>query len=134
MATCFRLNAEASNDALWNFSKAFPLDPEFAAAYGMAAWCHMWRKIYGFMVDPARESTNAVRLARCAIELGQDDPVALACGGLCAWLRRRRTGDRCRFRRSRPSAQPSFCTQLALQRLAQCFSAIRELPSRTSRK
>jgi hypothetical protein len=30
MATCFRLNAQASNDALWNFSKAFALDPEFA--------------------------------------------------------------------------------------------------------
>jgi hypothetical protein len=91
-------------DALWNFSKAFALDPD------------------------------SPRPMACAIELGQDDPVALGCGGLCAWLRRRQTGDRCRFRQSHPSAQPSFCTQLTLQRLAQCFSAILELLFQTSRK
>jgi TolB-like protein len=81
MASAYRLNPGASNDALRYFNKAIALDPELAAAYGMAAWCYVWRKTYRWMIDPAQEHADAVRLARCAIELGRDDAVALGCGG-----------------------------------------------------
>jgi Tetratricopeptide repeat len=81
-ATSFhRLNAQANDDALRHFTKAIALDPEFATAYGMAAWCYVWRIIYGWMIDPAQECAEAVRSARCAIELERNDPVALSCGG-----------------------------------------------------
>jgi len=81
MASFHQWNAEASNDALGHFNKAIQLDPEFATAYGMAAWCYVWRIVYGWMLDPRQEYADAVRLARRAIELGPDEAVALGCGG-----------------------------------------------------
>jgi TolB-like protein len=81
LASFHQWNAEASNDALRHFKKATALDPEFAAAYGMGAWCYVWRIAYGWIVDSEQEYADAVRLARRAIELGPDDAVALGCGG-----------------------------------------------------
>ena len=81
MASFHQWNAEASNDALRHFNKAIALDPEFATAYGMAAWCYVWRIVYGWMLNSKQEYADAVRLARRAIELGPDDAVALGCGG-----------------------------------------------------
>ncbi|MBT8766997.1 winged helix-turn-helix domain-containing protein [Metapseudomonas boanensis] len=72
---------EAIEEALPLFYKAVELDPEFASAYGMAAWCHFWRKVNGWMTDRTREITEGVRLARLAVELGRDDAVALTRGG-----------------------------------------------------
>jgi len=81
MASFHQWNAQASNEALAHFSKAIELDSEFGTAYGMAAWCYVWRIVYGWMADAAQEHADAVRLARRAIELGPDDAVALGCGG-----------------------------------------------------
>jgi tetratricopeptide (TPR) repeat protein len=67
--------------ALPLFLKAAELDPEFASAYGMAAWCHFWRKLNGWMIDRPREIAEGARLARLAVELGRDDAVALTRGG-----------------------------------------------------
>jgi TolB-like protein/Tfp pilus assembly protein PilF len=70
------------SEALKLFSKAIELDPEFASAYGAAAWCYYWRKANGWMTDRAQEITEAIRLARRAAELGNDDAVALSFSGL----------------------------------------------------
>ena len=72
---------EATSDALMLFYKAVQLDPDFASAYGMAAWCYVWRKIMGWMTDRAQEMIEGVRLARRAIELDNDDAVALTRSG-----------------------------------------------------
>ncbi len=72
---------EAIEEALPLFYKATELDPEFASAYGMAAWCHFWRKLNGWMSDRPREIAEGARLARLAVELGRDDAVALTRGG-----------------------------------------------------
>lgn len=72
---------EAVEDALSLFYKAIELDAEFASAYGMAAWCHFWRKLNGWMADRPREIAEGARLARLAVELGRDDAVALTRGG-----------------------------------------------------
>lgn len=71
----------AIDAALPLFYRAIELDPDYAAAYGMAAWCHFWRKINGWMTDRAAEMAEGARLARCAVDLGQDDAVALTRGG-----------------------------------------------------
>jgi tetratricopeptide (TPR) repeat protein len=81
MASFHQLNAEASDDALRHFNKAIALDPEFAAAYGMGAWCYVWRIAYGWIIDSEQEYAHAVQSARRAIELGRDDAIALGCGG-----------------------------------------------------
>jgi len=57
------------------------LDPDFASAYAMAAWCYFWRKVNGWMTDAPREIAEGARLARRAVELGRDDAVALTRGG-----------------------------------------------------
>lgn len=71
----------ANSDALRLFSRAIELDRDFAAAYGMAAWCYVWRKANGWMTDRAHEIAEADRLARRAVALANDDAVALARGG-----------------------------------------------------
>ena len=72
---------ESLDTALELFYKAVELDPEYASALGMAAWCYVWRKINGWTVDASKEAAEAAHLARRAVELGKADPVALARGG-----------------------------------------------------
>jgi tetratricopeptide (TPR) repeat protein len=72
---------EAIHEALSQFDQAIRLDPDFASAYAMAAWCHFWRKVNGWMIDRPRETAEGARLARRAVELGRDDAVALTRSG-----------------------------------------------------
>ena len=72
---------EAVGEGLPLFYKAIELDPDFASAYAMAAWCHVWRKVNGWMTERTREIAEGARLARRAVELGKDDAVALTRGG-----------------------------------------------------
>jgi TolB-like protein len=71
----------AIEEALPLFSRAIALDPGYASAYGMAAWCLFWRKLNGWMTDQPREIAEGTRLARLAVELGKEDAVALTRGG-----------------------------------------------------
>jgi hypothetical protein len=41
MASVHRWNRVATDEALQLFYKAIELDPNFASAYGMAAWCRI---------------------------------------------------------------------------------------------
>jgi TolB-like protein/tetratricopeptide (TPR) repeat protein len=81
MANSYQRGREATSSALALFSRAIELDADFAAAYGMAAWCYVWRQYNGWMLDRAQERTQGAKLARRAVELGRDDAVALARGG-----------------------------------------------------
>lgn len=81
MANLHQGTREAIDRALPSFYRAIELDPDFASAYGMAAWCHLWRKINRWMTDPPQEIAEGIRLARRAVELGKDDAVALARSG-----------------------------------------------------
>jgi TolB-like protein len=81
MANLHQGTREAVNEALPLFYKAIELDPDFASAYGMAAWCYFWRKLNDWMTDRSKEIAEGTRLARRAVELGRDDAVALARSG-----------------------------------------------------
>ena len=80
MASYYQRTRAAISEALRLFYKAIELDPDFASAYGMAAWCYGWRKINGWTTDRAQEIAETERLARRAAELGSDDAVALSRG------------------------------------------------------
>jgi len=80
MASFHARNKDANAEAQELFSNAIKLDSDFAAAYGMAAWCYVWRKLNGWMIDRAQETAEAARLARRSIELGKDDAIALSRG------------------------------------------------------
>jgi len=81
LASARRWTMDANSEALRLFCKAIELDPGLACAYGMAAWCYMQRKARGWMIEHVQESAEATRLARKAVHLGGDDPVALCMGG-----------------------------------------------------
>jgi TolB-like protein/class 3 adenylate cyclase len=68
---------ENNTEALRLFTKAFELDPQFAAAYGNAARCYSQRKTHGWVRDRSYEIAEAGKLARLAAERGKDDAVAL---------------------------------------------------------
>jgi TolB-like protein len=62
------------------FYEAIERDPEFASAHAMAAGCYSWRKLTRWLTDPENEVAEGTRLARRAVDLGQNDAVALAAG------------------------------------------------------
>jgi tetratricopeptide (TPR) repeat protein len=78
----FHLSTKSSIlDALGLFRRASELDPDFAAAFGMAAWCHVRRKGSRWVTDPASEIPETKRAVWKALELGRDDAVALCSAG-----------------------------------------------------
>jgi TolB-like protein/class 3 adenylate cyclase/tetratricopeptide (TPR) repeat protein len=81
LAELHRFTKEASSEALSHFRRAIELDPNFAAAYGMAARSYAQRKAGRWMADPASEIAEARRLSYRAIELGPDNALALCTGG-----------------------------------------------------
>ena len=72
---------QANEEALRLFNSAIELDPDFASAYGRAAFCYVVAKVDGWISDTEREIAEVTRLARRAVELGKDDAIALAAGG-----------------------------------------------------
>jgi len=81
MEYSYKNTPETVSEALRLFYKAIELDPEFAAAYGMAASCYMLRKGGGWMSDRGAEIAEAERLAIKAVQLGKGDAVALSRAG-----------------------------------------------------
>jgi tetratricopeptide (TPR) repeat protein len=73
---------QGSNEALSLLARAIALDANFASAFGMAARCYSQRMGSRWMADRPREVAEAERLAQRAVELGQDDAVALSTAGL----------------------------------------------------
>jgi TolB-like protein len=65
-------------EALGLFQKAIEIEPEFASAYAMAAYCYVQRQSYGWITDRPGETAECVQLALRAAELGKDDALALA--------------------------------------------------------
>ena len=72
---------EAIDQATGHFRHAISLDPDYASAYGMAAWCLFWRRLNGWSADPDADTADGARLARRAVDLGKSDAVALTRGG-----------------------------------------------------
>jgi TolB-like protein len=81
LASTRHWSKEANGEALHMFYKAIELDPDFASAHGMAAWCHCQRKAFRWVTNRSQEIADTTRLARRAVELGRDDAVALGTGG-----------------------------------------------------
>ena len=82
MAEVHKWKREANAEALRLFGRAIELDPDFAAAWGMAARCLSQRKASGWATDHAADVAEVRRLAQRAAELGPDDAVALATAGI----------------------------------------------------
>ena len=77
MAAFHRFTAVDNKEASALFARAIALDPDYAAAHGMAASCYLQRKAFGWAPLSGRDVAEAERLARRAAELGREDAVAL---------------------------------------------------------
>ena len=77
----YQWTSEATNEALRHYYKAIELDPKFALAHALATCCYSWRKMNGWLTDPAREIAETKRLAERATELDQDDAQVLCWSG-----------------------------------------------------
>jgi TolB-like protein len=86
MANLYRWTNEGISEALRLFYQAIERDPEFASAYGAAAWCYYWRMANGWTTDRAQDVSEVDRLAGKAAEFGNDDAVALSFGALALGL------------------------------------------------
>ena len=75
------MTREANQSTFAFFMKAIDLDPGFALAHAKAAYCINMRKVNGWLVDREKESAEACRLARRAVDLGWDDAATLAIAG-----------------------------------------------------
>jgi adenylate cyclase len=73
--------AESNREALRLLDRALALDPDYAAALGFKAWCHLNAYLRSWAGDDAAERTAGEQAARRALAAGQDDPTALASGG-----------------------------------------------------
>jgi TolB-like protein/tetratricopeptide (TPR) repeat protein len=75
-ATAMPDNADA---ALSLLEQAIGLEPDYAVAHGMTAWCHEQRYLRAGLHAANRDA--ALQHAHAAITLGSDDAMALALGG-----------------------------------------------------
>jgi TolB-like protein/Tfp pilus assembly protein PilF len=77
LASMHRMTQDEIDQALALFKKAMQRDPEYAAACGAAAFCFVLRRLNGWIVDPAQEVSEALRLTSRVAVIGRDDPTAL---------------------------------------------------------
>jgi TolB-like protein/DNA-binding SARP family transcriptional activator len=78
MASFHKGSGKSFAEALELFKKAIELDPSFASAYAMAAWCHYIPVPFWTQPEKVRE---AERLARLAARLGPNNAAALSVAG-----------------------------------------------------
>ncbi len=81
MAHSHHFTKESMLEARRLVRRTTDLDPTYAAAYGLGVWCIVGCQSNGWLADPEREIAEGITLARRAVALGMDDPVALATGG-----------------------------------------------------
>jgi adenylate cyclase len=83
IASFYLASRESVQNALRHFLKASSLDPQFAPAFGWAAWCYVSFKAHGWMPIPPNpaEQQEIRRLCDRAVEIGYDDETALCRAG-----------------------------------------------------
>jgi TolB-like protein/Tfp pilus assembly protein PilF len=77
----YKWTREGTDEALSLFYQAIERDPDYAWAYALAADCFNTRKSFGWVIDRDKEIAEARRLARRALQLGNDDASVLCFAG-----------------------------------------------------
>jgi TolB-like protein len=98
----YEFTEESLREALGCLKDALAIDPAYAPAMALAAYCQAERRVQGWMREPATEITEGQRLATRAIELGKDDGNVL---WMASWAVRQLAND---GRRARELASRSL--------------------------
>jgi DNA-binding winged helix-turn-helix (wHTH) protein/tetratricopeptide (TPR) repeat protein len=78
LGSIYRWSRDGFAAALTHLQQAIALEPQFADAYGLAAYCYVQRQSYGWIEDRDAEQQACTALARCAAESGADNALILA--------------------------------------------------------
>jgi TolB-like protein/DNA-binding SARP family transcriptional activator len=77
----YALTRDGSDAALTLLAQALAIDPDYAVAAGLAAWCYTLRTVQHRQTEPETEKRTGIELGHRAIARGPNDPDALAMGG-----------------------------------------------------
>ena len=78
----FRTSLAENEEALRLLRRAIDIDPAYGAAYGLAARCYQFQKLFGWVPPSDPRFREGVRLAHVAVDVGKDDSEALWMAGL----------------------------------------------------
>jgi TolB-like protein/class 3 adenylate cyclase len=81
MASCYQMTRASLDAAIALFRQAIASDSNYPAALAMLADSITEQKSRGWITDNRREMAECTRVARRAIEIGKDDPIALCYAG-----------------------------------------------------
>jgi len=73
---------EHSLEALKLLRRAIEIDPQYAAPYGLAAFCYLHQKMRSWVSPSDPTLAEGIRLAKLVASLGQEDPETLWMAGL----------------------------------------------------
>ncbi|MBL8697845.1 MAG: adenylate/guanylate cyclase domain-containing protein [Alphaproteobacteria bacterium] len=76
-----RIGKPTAMQALDLLDRAIECDPEYGAAYALAAWYHAWLAAHGLTDDRSINAGRAARMAQRAAALAPDDPAVLGLTG-----------------------------------------------------
>lgn len=77
LAQAHKMTPESVIEAIALSRKALQLDASYAAAAGLAAWCHGIQRGQGWVLPAGQEDAETILLGGIAIEFGANDPDAL---------------------------------------------------------
>ena len=86
LAEVHKMTLDTNQAAIRLLQRALAIDPSYAPAAGLAGWGYCMQRVQGWISLTDAEVEEGVRLAKVAIETGQDDPDALWMAGVTLWL------------------------------------------------
>jgi adenylate cyclase len=86
LAEGHNMTPEGNRQAIRLLQRALAIDPAYAPAAGLVGWSYSMQRVQGWHPLTDVEITEGIRLAKRAIEMGQDDPDALWMAGITLWL------------------------------------------------
>jgi adenylate cyclase len=89
MPAFWSADAEARKEALLFLERAIAIDPRYALAKALAAWCHAQNMAYHGTPELLQERSEAIRLAEEAVRLDSEDPMVLTALGAAYSIARR---------------------------------------------
>ncbi len=82
LAELHKLTPEGIGRTVTLLGQALQIDPDYAPAAALAAWCRQWQRMMGWGPLSQADLAEAARLAKQASAIGKDDPDVLWMGGL----------------------------------------------------
>lgn len=81
----YEFTEQSINAALRHLQRAVEIDPNYAPAMALAAYCYGWRRTQGWTKDAAAETADGLRLMNRALSLDKFDASVLWMSALAVW-------------------------------------------------